>query len=204
MINNNNNNNNRHAHQVTAATLYILQRRAYSSYLSSIENELHVDDFESWCAKKCRLHPQFQYWSLTLKLELLILSYVKSLRMSDFNLYVDSISELVPWFFALNHHHYARWATVHLCDMIALPVNHTRISAEFQAGKFTVHRSNNNNNNIRLFHKSDKPQILTKDNYMKYNTNIRELIKVKIVAGGRSYNVLLKKFLLSLIGRVKL
>ena len=131
----------RHVHQVSAATLYILQRRAYSNYLSSLENELHVDDFESWCMKKCRLHPQFQYWSLTLKLELLILSYVKSLRMSDFNLYVDSISELVPWFFALNHHHYARWATVHLRDMIALPVNHPRVAAEFQAGKFTVHRS---------------------------------------------------------------
>ena len=53
----------------------------------------------------------------------------------------------------------------------------------FQKSEKNPYRPERVNNNIRLFHISDKPQILTRDNYMKYNTNIRKLIKVKNYGG---------------------
>ena len=45
----------------------------------------------------------------TLQLELLVLTFIKSLRTGNFTLYVDNLTKLVPWFFILHHTNYARW-----------------------------------------------------------------------------------------------
>ncbi|EDO35715.1 predicted protein [Nematostella vectensis] len=52
--------------------------------------------FEEWCEQQRSAIPQFQYWYTALQLELILLVFLKSLRLSDFAIYV-------PWFFALNH-----------------------------------------------------------------------------------------------------
>ena len=36
-------------------------------------------------------------------------------------MYLDALTELVPWFFALDHTNYSRWIPVHLRDMTELP-----------------------------------------------------------------------------------
>ena len=107
----------RRAHEVTAACLYILQQKAYRQYFDA--QNCNGLDFNTWCSNQSKLHPQFHYWSLTLHLELTVLLFVRSIRESDFDCYVDALSQVIPWFFALDHHHYVRWATVHLRDMMA-------------------------------------------------------------------------------------
>jgi len=69
----------RYAHQVSAAALHILQRK---SFLGCIHND--TEAFDDWCHTRAQVSPQFQYWSLTLELELTILVFVRSLRQSDF------------------------------------------------------------------------------------------------------------------------
>jgi len=69
-----------------------------------------------------------------------MLLFVRSIRQADFDLYVQSLSQLVPWFFALNYQHYARWASVHLRDMITIDSLHPAIAKEFRAGKFTANK----------------------------------------------------------------
>ena len=39
---------------------------------------------------------------------------------STFMMYLDTLTELAPWFHALDHNHYARWIPVHLKDMAEL------------------------------------------------------------------------------------
>ena len=53
--------------------------------------------------------------------EILLLLYVRSIREGDFQLYIKSLTKLMPWMFALDHTHYVRWLTVHIRDMMALP-----------------------------------------------------------------------------------
>ena len=132
----------RHAHQVTAACLNLLQRRAYDQYVTNENNKSLCLDFDAWCSYNSDRHPQFKYWSMTLKLELLLLTFVRSIRQSDFDLYVESLAELAPWVFAFYHHHYARWICVHIRDMLSLSVSHPNIHQEFKRGKFTVHKTN--------------------------------------------------------------
>ncbi len=131
----------RYAHQVTAAILHILQRKAYSNsnYICRHQESM---EFTAWCSKRTEKCPQFQYWAITLNLEISILCYIRSLRESNFRLYMDSLQELAAaWFFAMNHTNYARWLPVHLRDMIGLVQKHPDIADKFNAGLFTAKKT---------------------------------------------------------------
>ena len=130
----------RHAHQVTAAALFILQNHAYEEYKTAASPD-DMLDFDGWCLQQQQAIPQFKYWSLTLELILTILIFVRSLRKSDFGLYIDSLTQLAPWLSALDHTNYARYLPVHIRDMIGLESKHPEIANEFKAGKFTIQKS---------------------------------------------------------------
>ena len=132
----------RKAHQITAAALYILQHHAYDHYTLTCaeKGELPVG-FEAWHDERKRSCPQFQYWATAMALEVCTLIYVRSLREADFAMYLDALTELVPWFYALDHTNYARWIPVHLRDMAELPKKHPDIYREFSAGHFTVQKT---------------------------------------------------------------
>ena len=67
--------------------------------------------------------------------------FVRSHREQDFPLYVEFLKALVPWFFALDHHNYARWIPVHIRDMESLP---TSIQEEFEEhGHWVVSKTTN-------------------------------------------------------------
>lgn len=88
-----------------------------------------------------RRHPQFHYWATVLELELLVLVYVRSLRQGSLVMYLDALTELVPWFHALDHTHYARWIPVHLKDMAELTTKHPDVAKKFREGHFTVQKT---------------------------------------------------------------
>ena len=46
----------RYAHQVSACTLYILQRRAYKA---AIDDNRAPEDFTTWVQEQCAKHPSF-------------------------------------------------------------------------------------------------------------------------------------------------
>ena len=98
----------RHVHQVTASSLYILLKKSYTSYLKSSEPKNQLITLEEWCAKCKQEVPQFNFWYTAFQLELLVLTFIKSLRTGNFALYVDSLTKLAPWFFILDHTNYAR------------------------------------------------------------------------------------------------
>ena len=62
--------------------------------------------------KEAEKYPMYKFWNLTLKVELILLQFVKSIRSGDFNLYKASLLLICPWMFLLDHHSYARWLPV--------------------------------------------------------------------------------------------
>ncbi len=121
----------RHAHQVTAASLYSLMQQVYTEYTESLlqQGEQPVC-FESWCAQRKERSPMFHFWHTTFHLELLMLVFVRSIREANFSLYVDSLTKLLPWFFPLDHTHYSRWLPIHVGDMANLEIKHPSIADE--------------------------------------------------------------------------
>ena len=98
---------------------------------------------EDWCSSNAKLYPQFKFWLLILQIQLDVLVYVRAIRKADFQLYVDALTKIVPWFFALDHTHYARWIPVHLRDMVTLKEVHPTVFAEFMKGNFAVKKTAN-------------------------------------------------------------
>ena len=70
-----------------------------------------------------------------------MLAFVRALRTSDFVLYVESLAKLVPWFFASDHVHYARWLPVHIRDMATLGQRCPDIHDHSMPGCFTSNKS---------------------------------------------------------------
>lgn len=60
----------RHAHQVTASSLYILLHKAYIEYSSSKEDEESLNSLEAWYDERTKANPQYHFWLAILKLEL--------------------------------------------------------------------------------------------------------------------------------------
>ncbi len=113
----------RHAHQITVAAFYKLQRQAFSLSGQS--------DFKGWRLKLMKESPTFQYWDMVMGLEKLILTFVRAHRERDFNLYVQSLELIVGCFFALDHYNYARWVPIHINDMKSLQGSFKEIFKEY-------------------------------------------------------------------------
>lgn len=107
----------RHGHQVCALALYKLQQDAFLS-TEALHDE---ENKEAWRQEMVEKSPTFQFWDTVLTMETMGLIFVRAHREANFPLYVESLRSLVPWFFALDHHHYARWVPIHIRDMESLP-----------------------------------------------------------------------------------
>ncbi|XP_041473700.1 uncharacterized protein LOC121422610 [Lytechinus variegatus] len=133
-------------------TLHTLLQQAYTSDCTeddgSNSQPAWPDDegFHMWCKRRAQSSVHFDYWLKTLSLEILLLVYIRSLREGNFDLYVQSLTQLMPWIFALHvdHTNYARCLSVHIRDMMNLADKHPDVLAEFRSGKFVVHKTRNN------------------------------------------------------------
>ena len=67
------------AHQVTAAALFCLQHQTFTAFKEGLEaDNLEGKPFDEWCADMETSHPQFLYWSKTLKLEIVFLQFMRA------------------------------------------------------------------------------------------------------------------------------
>ena len=86
-----------YAHCVTAAALFICLNRLFNQYCEQTATE-DRKSFSEWRTDCDNGSAQFKYWSTVLDLELLVLSFVRSVRTKDFHLYVETLKALIPWF----------------------------------------------------------------------------------------------------------
>ena len=76
-------------------------KEAYDRHTVTTEVNQSFEDWRSYCEEK---FPQFRFWSLTLKLELMILSFVRSIRVGNFALYKEAIQCLLPLVLCFGSH----------------------------------------------------------------------------------------------------
>lgn len=108
----------RHANQLTVCALFKLMKVACELYLllcAAVEEK--ALPLDGWKLIMAKTSPTFHFWFLIMQLEVLLLVFLSSLRHGNFPLYVQSLTKMAPWFFALDQQNYARWLTVHIKDM---------------------------------------------------------------------------------------
>ena len=124
----------RHAHQLSVLALSKLQHEAF---LRS-EGPHDDDTEEAWRQAAIIKSPTFQFWDMILRMEILGLIFVRAHRGTNFTLYMESLKAIVPWFFAFDHHNYARWIPMHICDIESLPSSvHKQLE---ECGHWVVHK----------------------------------------------------------------
>jgi len=122
------------------------------SYKEGLESEAEVVSFSAWCLKKVTAVPQFHFWYLTFQLELLLLVFVRSLPEANFELYIDAVSKIIPWFFGLDHTNSARWLPIHLRDMCRLNDVAPDVASQVKRGRFVVNKTSRNFSSIPIDH----------------------------------------------------
>ncbi|CAG2194077.1 unnamed protein product [Mytilus edulis] len=70
----------RRTHQVTACTLYRLLSNAYCQYKDVLRYDEVILEFEEWCLELSKQSPHFKFWYITLKFELTLLIFIRSIR----------------------------------------------------------------------------------------------------------------------------
>ena len=86
-------------------------------------------------------HPQFDYWHRVLDLELLFFQFFRSQREQKYISYIQALTKIISWMFALDHYHYVRCLTVYVNDLISLENNSPSTHSEFFAGSFVTQKT---------------------------------------------------------------
>ena len=115
----------KYIHQVTASTLHQLQNQAYKDGGTDLM-------FGEWCSEMKDKSPTFHFWALVLKMELILLEFLRSIHWVNFQLYVTAMETMMLSFFALCHTHYIWWLSVHVFDIKMLPAINPDIYQAFQ------------------------------------------------------------------------
>ena len=68
----------------------------------------------------------------------LLLQFVNAERAGNWELYLLSVSAMVPYFFAIGMPNYARWLPVYITDMRQLVTKHPEVHQEFVNGNHAV------------------------------------------------------------------
>ncbi len=148
----------RHGHQVT---LLALSNHQFDAWQAT---------FEAWRKRLASTSPTFKYWDIIYQFEILMCIFIRAQRTGNFNLYLDALEALVPWFFALDHINYARWIPVHIRDMKFLPDS---IQDEFQRF-WAVQKTSNVFSSIPIDQAHEQNNHLVKQ-------QILELISINVV-----------------------
>lgn len=126
----------RYAHEVSLTALNIV-------LFEQFKNESESDNYFQWIEEK-RSSPQFEYWITVMRLQSILLQFVKCLRTADIDGYIKVLDEMSPWYLVTDHTHYGRWLPIQISDLKRLPERHPETYKQFQQGHFTSRKTNRN------------------------------------------------------------
>ena len=120
----------RYCLQVSLCATYQKLKEAHSSSGSTLTPM-------EWLKEKADENPMCLYWKMIMCLQIDILLFLRSIRESNFRLYVLSLRNLMKWIFGMDHYHYSRWLCIHLFDLMHLHFDCPDVYNSFMTGKFS-------------------------------------------------------------------
>ncbi len=80
-------------------------------------------------------------WLQYLSMVEILQKFIKAERIGDWQLHLQALSEMLPFFAAAGHYHYAKSARLYLQFMHSLDTTHPDVYEQFMRGLHVVHRS---------------------------------------------------------------
>ena len=100
----------RYAHQVSLASLIHLS-------ILSFQKQGTIKDYATWKVAQRSHSINAEYWFTVMEMEALYFMFIKSVRIGDFDTFLECLKAILPWFFALDHTQYSRWMLVFIQDI---------------------------------------------------------------------------------------
>lgn len=82
-----------------------------------------------------------QLWLQYIELLDILKAFIKAERTGDWNLHLQSLLEMLPFFAATGHNAYAKSSYIYLNKMLALSITHPNVHSMFMEGMHVVRRS---------------------------------------------------------------
>ena len=92
----------RYAHQVTLSALATLGSDTFHT-------QPEYTDYKDWRQNHQSNSVTAKYWFSAMELEILLFMFIRSLRDSNFDLFIRCFEEMLPWMAALDHSNYHGW-----------------------------------------------------------------------------------------------
>jgi hypothetical protein len=74
----------------------------------------------------------FHFWDEYLEMVWLLLDFVHADRGSNWNLHLETFTDMLPYDRAFDHQNYFRWGTVYISDMRMLPTTTLQFTGSLQ------------------------------------------------------------------------
>ena len=110
----------------------------------AFQNQNKFSSYNKWKEEISKISVNAQYWFIAIELQTLLFTFIKSLRTSDFSVFLSCLRDILPWFFASDHTQYSRWKSVFLQDLLSQQISqqNPELQQEFMKGYFTVRKTN--------------------------------------------------------------
>ena len=115
--------------QLSVVSIYTCLKKAHKASNSVLPLFSWVEE----CSSSSRM---FKYWKLIMKFQINYLVFIRSMKEGDFKLFVKIMISLVICFFIFHHYNYARWLSVHIRDLLSLPITCPQLYQEFERFDF--------------------------------------------------------------------
>ena len=100
------------------ASLY--PTKDHSSVVMSDEfNQLWLS-FLSFAQKKAEKSPTFALWLSYIQMVQVLLLFIRATRENNWDLHLSAVRSMLPWFFAADRVHHARYGTAYWLEMSCL------------------------------------------------------------------------------------
>ena len=100
-----------------------------------------ITDFDMFVKEQCDERETFQFWNTFLNMMTKVENLIRSDRLGDWNLHLQSIKDLLPLFAAFDSTNYLRWCSLYLEDMCRLPETSPTTHVAFMEGRFAIKRT---------------------------------------------------------------
>ena len=94
----------------------------FNRLLSMLDFLAIFDVYKEYCKEDNG--PLKVFWNSYLEMVEVLMNFVRATREGNWDLDLDCIKVMLPWFFAYDHTNYARYLPVYLAQMMLLPETH--------------------------------------------------------------------------------
>ena len=101
------------------------------------------EKFDAFKDFQSRISQTFNLWNQYIKMVHIMRNFIRAERIGDWELHLEAVTHMLPYFFAYDRTSYSRWTSVYLIDMRNLKYTAPEVYQEFQSGNHPVKRSDN-------------------------------------------------------------